>query len=78
MGHKIVEAVIENGKLKKVEKQLPKGTLKVHIIYDTEQETSKEVEATTVVKETAGIYKDVDVEAESKKLRTDWERNVRN
>lgn len=78
MGHKIVEAVIENGKLKNVEKQLPKGTLKVHIIYDTEEETSKEVEAATVIKETAGIYKDVDGEAESKKLRTSWERNARN
>jgi hypothetical protein len=78
MAHKIIEAVIENGKLTQIEKQLPKGTLKVHIIYDTEEKTSQGVSTTAVVKETAGIYKGIDVETESQKLRGEWERNVRN
>lgn len=78
MGHQIIEAVIENGKLTQVERQLPKGTLKVHIIYDNAEETSTDRETTTLVKETSGIYKDINVETESKKLRTEWERNVHN
>ena len=43
MGHKIVEAIIENGQLKYVE-ELPGGRIKVHIIYDTVEEIHPENE----------------------------------
>jgi predicted DNA-binding antitoxin AbrB/MazE fold protein len=76
MGHKIVEAVIENGVLKRVDKTLPSGKLTVHIIYDENQEALQEIEAEKIVKETSGIYRDINVEMESKKLRDSWERNV--
>lgn len=76
MGHKIVEAIIEDGKLKYVDKKLPDGRITVHIIYDAEEEALTEIEASRIVKETSGIYKDIDVEFESNKLRDNWERNV--
>ncbi|MBI3584704.1 MAG: hypothetical protein HY096_12270 [Nitrospinae bacterium] len=77
MGHKVItEAVIENGKLKYVDKKLPDGRITVHIIYDAEGESLSEAEALRIIKETSGIYKDIDVEIESKKLRDNWERNA--
>ena len=75
MGRKIVEAIIENGQLKQVSQKLPSGKIYVHIIYDTEKEIS-EHEISKIVKETSGIYKDIDAEAESGKLRESWERNA--
>lgn len=78
MGHKIIEAIIENGQLKYIDKQLPSGRIKVHIIYDIAEETLPETEVSKIVRETSGIYKTIDVEAESKKLRASWERDVRN
>ncbi len=78
MGHKIVEAIIENGELKYVDKKLPDGRIKVHLIYDVAEETLQESEVKRIVRETSGIYKDVDVEAESMKLRKSYERNVHN
>jgi predicted DNA-binding antitoxin AbrB/MazE fold protein len=77
MGHKIVEAVIENGVLKYVNKKLPPGKITVHIIYDENKELLKEAEGENIVKETSGIYKNINAEAESKKLRDSWERNAR-
>jgi len=76
MGHKIAEAVIENGVLKYVNKKLPSGRITVHIIYDENREALQEIEIENIVKETSGIYKDVNVELESKSLRDSWERNV--
>ncbi len=76
MGHKIVEAIIENGQLKYVDKKLPAGKLRVHLVYDTVEEAILETEIEKIVKETSGIYKDIDVEAESRKMRANWERNV--
>lgn len=78
MGHKIAEAIIENGKIKYVNKKLPAGRIKVHLIYDAVEEITPEIEVAKIVKETSGIYKDIDVEAESRKLRTGWERGVYN
>lgn len=78
MGHKIAEAIIEDGQIKFVDKKLPAGKLKVHLIYDVVEETIPENEVTRIIKETSGIYKDIDVEAESRKLRMGWERNVYN
>lgn len=76
MGHKIVEAIIENGQLKYVEKELPTGRIKVHIIYDTVEEMHPETEIIKIVRESSGIYKGIDVDSESKKLREIWERKV--
>jgi hypothetical protein len=76
MGHKIAEAIIENGQLRYVDKKLPAGKLRVHLVYDTVEEAIVETEIDKIVKETSGIYKDIDVEAESGKLRAMWERNV--
>ena len=77
MKHKIAEAIIEDGRLKYVDKKLPSGRIKVHLIYDAAEETISETEATRLVRETSGIYKGIDVETESRKLRRGWERNVR-
>lgn len=75
MGHKIAEAIIENGQLKHVDKKLPEGEIKVHLIYDVEEEPLAKTLASRIVKETSGIYKNIDVDTESKKLREDWERD---
>jgi len=34
MGHQITEAILDNGKITYSDKKLPKGVIKVHIIYD--------------------------------------------
>lgn len=78
MGHKIVEAIIENGQLKYTDEKLPSGRVKVHIIYDTAEECLSETEISKIVRETSGIYKTIDAEAESKRLRSSWERDVHN
>ena len=76
MGHKVAEAIIENGKLTYVDKELPKGKIKVHIIYDIEEDKIKADKAALIIKETAGIYKDADAAQEAKRLREEWERNA--
>jgi len=76
MGHKIVEAIIEDGRLTYVNKKLPSGRIKVHLIYDSIEEPIEGSEIAKIIKETSGIYKDIDVEAETKKLRMSWERNA--
>ena len=78
MGHRIVEAIIEDGKLKHVNKKLPAGRIKVHLIYDVAEKIVPETDAKKIVRDTSGIYKDmdIDVDKESRKLRMDWERNA--
>lgn len=76
MGRKITEAIIENGKITHVDTKLPQGKLKVHIVYDAEEEQYSAANAAAIVRETAGIYQGVDAEQESKKLRTEWERRT--
>jgi hypothetical protein len=76
MEHKIAEAIIENGQIKYINKKLPRRRMKVHLIYDAVEETLTETEVARIVRETSGIYKDIDVEAESSKLREGWKRNV--
>ena len=78
MGHKIAEAIIENGQLKYIEKTLPAGRLKVHIIYDAVEETLPETEMARIVREASGLYTNIDVDAESRKLRESWERDTLN
>lgn len=76
MGHKIAEAVIENGIIKSVSPKLPSGRISVHIVYDEKQEALKEEEAANAVRETSGIYKNINADAESKKIRNEWERDA--
>ena len=78
MAHKIAEAVIEKGQIKSVNRKLPERRMKVHLIYDVGDEKVSDHEISKVIQETSGIYRDVDVEAESRKLRADWERNAYN
>lgn len=75
MGRKIVEAIIEDGQLKHVEGKLPPGEIKVHLIYDQEEPTDGN-EMIKILKETSGIYSDIDTEREARNLRQDWERNL--
>ncbi|MFZ3090048.1 MAG: hypothetical protein WA240_05415 [Nitrospirota bacterium] len=76
MGHKIAKAIIENGKIKYINKELPHKKMEVHIIYDDLGKTLLSEDIAKIVKETSGIYKEIDVEHEVKRLREDWERNV--
>ncbi len=72
MGHKIVEAIIENGQIKHVDRKLPGGKIKVHLIYDTVEGIPEKTEGMGVVGQTSGIYKDINGEAEASKLRACW------
>lgn len=76
MGHKIAKAIIENGKIKYINKELPHKKIEVQIIYNDLEETLSSEDINKVVKETSGIYKDIDAEHEAKKVREDWERDV--
>ena len=76
MAHKIAEAIIEKGQIKSINKKLPQGRMKVHLIYDVGRKMVSPVEISKIVEGTSGIYKDVDIDRESRKLRGDWERNV--
>ncbi len=77
MAHKIAEAILENGQIKHVNRKLLGGRMRVHLIYDGVGQRVPAVEISKRVEATSGIYKDVDVEKESKKLRAEWERDVR-
>ena len=78
MGHKIAEAIIEDGQIKYVNKNLPPGRLKVHLIFDTGEAKLQESDVTQIVSETSGIYKEINADIESNKLRLSWERNGNN
>ena len=75
MGHKVAEAILDNGKLTQVSVDLPKGKIKVHIIYDVE-EGKAAVDTLALVRETAGIYKNVDAGNEANKMRAEWDRHA--
>jgi hypothetical protein len=77
VGHKVAEAIIENGKITYVDTELPKGKITVRIIYDTD-ERNAETDVMTLVRETAGLYKNIDADREASTLRNDWDRNGRN
>jgi len=78
MGHKIAEAIIENGKLIHIDRKMPPGKIKVHIIYDIAEDTGILNEINRIIRETSGLYRNIDADAESAKLRAEWERNVSN
>jgi len=75
MALKIVQAIIKDGQLKDVEGKLPPGEIKVHLIYDLE-EPSDGTEIMKILRETSGIYRDIDAEREARNLRQDWDRNL--
>ncbi|MGA1864223.1 MAG: hypothetical protein ACMUHX_04100 [bacterium] len=76
MGHEIAEAIIEDGQLKYISKQLPKGRIKVHVIYDVAEGIKDTKDILQIVKESAGLYRDIDPESESRELRRSWDRDV--
>lgn len=76
MGHRVIDAIIENGQLKYVPEKLPPGRLKVHLIYDIGEKSVLKRKAKDIVKRTAGIYPGMDAAAEAKRLRRGWERGV--
>jgi len=71
MGHRIVDAIIEDGQLKHIGGQLPAGRLRVHLIYDTTEEDRADQAAEAVLAETWGIYKDIDPDLEARSLRAE-------
>jgi hypothetical protein len=74
MGQLVIEAILENGQIKSVSRKLPPGKLKVHLIYD-KKDISNNIDLAEAIAGTSGIYKSVNVEEESRKLRAGWERN---
>jgi hypothetical protein len=76
MAHKIVQAIIENGKIECVDETLPSGKLRVHLIYDTEEQNPEKWSAAQALTETSGIYNDVNGDTEAKELRSQWERGL--
>jgi hypothetical protein len=81
MAHIIAEAIIENGKLTYVDKKLPPGRIRAHIIYDIdnlEEERGSKVNLSRIVKETHGIYRHIRPETESRALRKSWGRGFEN
>ena len=78
MRHEIAEAIIENGQIKHISKRLPRKRMKVHLIYDLTEESLTKKDIARIVKATSGIYRNVDVAAESRRLRKSWERNFYN
>ena len=78
MRHKIAEAIIENGKIKYINKNLPRGRIKAHLIYDSDEDIHPDIEVSRILKDTSGLYKDINVEKEARKLRKNWERNEKN
>jgi hypothetical protein len=76
MGHRIVDAIIEDGQLKYVSEKLPAGRLEVHLIYNTPRERTAKRRAMEIVKRTTGIYRGIDAAAEARRLRRSWERGL--
>ena len=74
MGYQIAEAIIEDGRLIKVNKKLPSRKFKVHLIYDDDVDFSR-IDLSSFIKETSGIYPEIDAEKESGQLREEWCRH---
>jgi hypothetical protein len=70
----IIEAILEDGQIKSVSGKLPHGKLKVHLVYNKKDVTNS-TDLASVLAETSGIYKNVNVEEESRILRAGWDRN---
>ena len=76
MRHEIAEAIIENGQIKHISKRLPRKRMKVHLIYDLREKDLTKKANVKIAKETSGIYRNMNVTAESRKLRKSWDRYV--
>jgi hypothetical protein len=77
MAHVIAEAIIENGQLRYIDRKLPDGKIKAHIIYDTiEQKPETKSRTAQILKDTSGIYRKINAKAESRSLRKSWERDA--
>ena len=74
MGHQIAEAIIEDGRLINVNKKLPSGKIKVHLIYDDDVDFFR-IDLSSLIKKTSGIYPEIDAEKESGQLREEWCRH---
>lgn len=72
----MLKLLIEDGQLKHVDTRLPDGRIRVLLIYDVDEENLPKNDVLRIVRGTSGIYKDIDEETESKKLRESWERNA--
>ena len=69
----IVEAIIEDGRLRHVAGDLPAGRIKVHLMHDSEEPLDGN-EIGPILAKTSGIYGKMDAEKEARILRKDWER----
>ena len=76
MGHHILEAILEEGQIKRVSKKLPRGKLKVRIIYETAEKKNSINKKKQIIKDTSGIYPNINVDDEAKAIRKNWERDV--
>ena len=76
MAHKTIGAIIEDGQIKHLDGQLPQGKVKVQLIYDQEEEPIDRKDIMIILKETAGIYQEIDAQSEAKTLRKSWERKI--
>jgi hypothetical protein len=77
MAHVIAEAIIENGQLRYIDRKLPDGKIKAHIIYDTvEQKPNPKSKTNQLMKDTSGIYRTINAKVESRSLRKSWERDA--
>ena len=75
MGQQIIEAILENGQIIHVSKKLPRGKLKVKLVYDSKKIPNRD-NLEEAITETSGIYKDITVDVESRALRSGWDRNM--
>jgi len=76
MARKIVQAILKDGQLKDVQEKLPPGEIKVHLVYELE-EPPDGTEMMKILRETSGIYKDINAEKEARNLRQDWDRDLK-
>lgn len=76
MGHIIAEAIIEDGRITFSDHKLPQGKFKVQLVYDAKDISNKTGLTLSLVKATAGIYKDIKAAEEARALRSEWDRNV--
>jgi len=75
MRHAIAEAIVENGKIQYIDSALPKGRIRVHLVYDTAEDSDDKLKSVlNAVRKTAGVYKKIDPAKEAKSLRNEWSR----
>jgi len=79
MPHVIANVIIEDGQLKYVDRKLPAGKIRAHIVYDSvDKGPVSKSNTAKLLRETAGLYKDIKATHESRLLRDEWERDAKN